>query len=41
MLQGLDVYSTYKDPAQHLMATAIGSTVVDYLDDLDRHVPEV
>ena len=40
MLSGLDnMYSTYIDPAQHLITTAIGFTAVvdlDHLDDLDR-----
>ena len=40
MFPGLDLYSTYAYPAQHLIAAATGSTAddqdyLDYLDDLD------
>lgn len=33
MLSGLDLYNVYADPARHLIAAAVGSTV-DYLHDL-------
>ena len=40
MFPGLDLFSTYRDPAQHIITTAIRS-LVDYLDDLDRDLSEV
>ena len=32
MLPGLDLYSTYVDPADHLIAAAVGSTSDDLYD---------
>ena len=49
MLPGLDLYSTYTDPAQHIFTAAKGSTVDDIddiddiydIDDLDHDLSEV
>ena len=35
MFLGLDLFSTYTDPAEHLITASIGPTVVDDRDDLD------
>ena len=37
---GLDLFSLYADPVQHLIAVATRSTA-DYLDDVDRDLSDV